>query len=58
MTDAMEERLDEFDIKLIGEGSYANVYKYKDSLYNCFFAIKKLKKALAHEGCDSISDFF
>ena len=49
MTDAMEERLDEFDIKLIGEGSYANVYKYKDSLYNCFFAIKKLKKATTNK---------
>lgn len=43
--ETIEERLDSFDMKLIGEGSYANVYKYKDTLYNCFFAMKKLKKA-------------
>lgn len=41
----VEERLSLFDKKLIGEGSYASVYKYKDTLYNCFFAIKKMKKA-------------
>jgi len=43
--ETIEERLNSFDMKLIGEGSYASVYKYKDTLYNCFFAMKKLKKA-------------
>lgn len=28
----------------IGNGAYANVYKYKDEFYNINFAIKKLKK--------------
>lgn len=42
---AIENRLNEFELKLIGEGSYASVYKYKDPLYNCLFAIKSLKKA-------------
>lgn len=32
-----------FKKKLIGEGAYANVYKYKDEFYNMYFAIKKLK---------------
>lgn len=44
--DKIEERLDKFNMKLIGEGSYANVYKYKDNLYDCAFAIKSLKKQL------------
>ncbi|TFJ90261.1 protein kinase domain-containing protein [Lentibacillus salicampi] len=30
--------------KLIGSGSYADVYKYKDPHYNCYFALKKVKK--------------
>lgn len=33
-----------FEAKLIGSGSYANVFKYKDEYYNTIFAIKKLKK--------------
>ena len=32
-----------FKTKLIGEGAYANVYKYKDEFYNMNFAVKKLK---------------
>ena len=35
-----------FSIKLIGEGSYAQVFKYKDSFYNRFFIIKRAKKDL------------
>ncbi|MDF9449915.1 protein kinase [Bacillus toyonensis] len=30
-----------FPMKAIGEGSYATVHKYKDPLYNRFFAVKK-----------------
>jgi serine/threonine-protein kinase len=35
-----------FPIKLIGEGSYANVYKYKDTFYNRTFILKKAKDEL------------
>ena len=33
-----------YNLKLIGEGSYANVYKYKDTFYNCNFVIKRAKE--------------
>lgn len=33
-------------LKNIGEGSYANVYKYKDSYYNKWFVVKRAKKGL------------
>jgi len=36
----------QFSLKSIGSGSYANVFKYKDTFYNKFFAIKKAKKNL------------
>lgn len=35
--------------KLIGEGAYANVYKYKDEFYNMYFAIKKLKNDVSEK---------
>jgi len=35
--------------RLIGSGSYANVYKYKDPHYNCYFVIKKAKKDISAE---------
>ena len=35
-----------FDLKLIGSGSYANVYKYKDTFYNRSFILKRAKKEL------------
>lgn len=35
-----------YNLKQIGNGSYANVYKYKDEYYNRFFVIKKAKKEL------------
>ena len=35
-----------FDLKLIGNGSYANVYKYKDTFYNRPFILKRAKKEL------------
>jgi hypothetical protein len=35
-----------FETKLIGEGSYAKVLKYKDEFYNKYFAIKKANKGL------------
>lgn len=34
------------ELQLIGSGSYANVYKYKDTFYNTFFALKRAKKDL------------
>lgn len=37
------------ELKLIGEGSYAKVYKYKDSFYNIFFALKRAKNNLNHK---------
>ena len=35
-----------FDLKLIGSGSYAKVYKYKDTFYNRPFILKRAKKEL------------
>lgn len=35
-----------FDLKLIGSGSYANVYKYKDTFCNRPFILKRAKKEL------------
>ncbi|MGE4419249.1 MAG: protein kinase family protein [Sulfurimonas sp.] len=35
-----------FETKLIGEGSYAKVLKYKDEFYNKYFAVKKANKDL------------
>lgn len=35
-----------FDLKLIGEGSYAKVFKYKDKFYDKKFALKKAKDDL------------
>ena len=35
-----------FELKLIGSGSYANVYKYKDTFYNRPFILKCAKKEL------------
>ncbi|PEA58437.1 hypothetical protein CON74_23245 [Bacillus thuringiensis] len=35
-----------FQLKIIGEGSYAKVFKYKDTFYNCFFAVKKANSNL------------
>lgn len=34
------------NLKLIGEGSYAKVYKFKDEFYNKFFALKRAKDDL------------
>ncbi|MBD8076472.1 protein kinase domain-containing protein [Bacillus thuringiensis] len=38
-----------FPLKTIGEGSYATVHKYKDTFYNCFFAVKKARKGLTED---------
>lgn len=35
--------------KIIGSGSYAKVYKYKDPTYNKYFAIKKAEKNLNYK---------
>ena len=36
-----------YELKQIGNGSYANVYKYKDSFYNRNFVVKRAKKDLS-----------
>lgn len=36
-------------LKLIGVGSYANVFKYKDTFYNKFFVLKRAKKDLSEK---------
>lgn len=38
-----------FPLKLIGNGSYANVYKYKDTFYNKTFVLKRAKKELSEK---------
>lgn len=38
-----------YDLKPIGEGSYAQVFKYKDSFYDTFFVVKRAKKALTEK---------
>lgn len=35
-----------FNLKLIGSGSYANVYKFKDTFYERYFILKRAKKDL------------
>ncbi len=35
-----------YNLSFIGEGSYANVFKYKDEFYNRFFVLKRAKKEL------------
>jgi len=35
-----------FELKFIGEGSYAKVFKYKDTFYNKFFILKRAKNDL------------
>lgn len=35
-----------YELKFIGEGSYANVFRYKDTFYNRFFVLKRAKKGL------------
>ncbi len=35
-----------FKLKLVGEGSYAHVYKFKDEYYDTIFAVKKAKASL------------
>ncbi|MCS5503520.1 protein kinase family protein [Lysinibacillus sp. A4] len=36
-----------YELKLIGEGSYAKVFKYKDTFYNKTFVIKRAKNGLS-----------
>lgn len=35
-----------FNLKFIGEGSYAKVFKYRDEYYDKYFAVKRAKKDL------------
>lgn len=36
-----------YELKFIGEGSYAKVFKYKDTFYNKFFILKRAKSDLS-----------
>lgn len=45
-------------IKLIGEGSYAKVFKCKDPHYGCFFAIKRAKDDLGIDELDRFTNEF
>ena len=36
-------------LKMIGEGSYANVYRYRDKFYNKSFIVKRAKKDLKYK---------
>jgi tRNA A-37 threonylcarbamoyl transferase component Bud32 len=38
-----------FPLKLIGEGAYAHIYKYRDDFYNKNFALKRAKKDLTEK---------
>lgn len=38
-----------YELKQIGEGSYAIVYKYKDTFYNRYFVLKRAKKGLPNK---------
>lgn len=38
-----------YELKLIGEGSYAQVFKYKDDFYDCHFVVKRAKKDLSEK---------
>jgi len=38
-----------FELKQIGSGSYAHVYKYKDTFYNKIFVLKRAKKDLTEK---------
>lgn len=42
-----EQESNYYELKLIGEGSYAQVYKYKDKYYDHSFALKRAKKDLS-----------
>jgi hypothetical protein len=47
-----------FPLKLIGGGSYAKVYKYKDTHYNSFFVIKKANKDLTPKEIERFKNEF
>ena len=41
-----------FSLKQIGSGSYANVFKYKDTFYDRYFVVKRAKKELTEKELD------
>lgn len=41
-----EQQISSYELKFIGEGSYAQVFKYKDTFYDHFFVLKRAKKDL------------
>lgn len=43
------ERLDQVELKMVGEGAFAIVYKYKDPEYGVPFALKRAKQGLAEK---------
>ncbi|MEK3716248.1 protein kinase domain-containing protein [Paenibacillus sp. FSL R7-0333] len=45
-------------MRLIGEGSYANVFKYKDPFYNVFYAVKRAKNDLRFDELERFRNEF
>ena len=43
------EKVTKASLKLIGEGSYAKVFKYKDEFYNKYFVLKRANKDLVEK---------
>ncbi len=46
------------NMRLIGEGSYANVFKYKDPNYNTYFAVKRAKEGLRADELERFKNEF
>ncbi|MEK8210210.1 protein kinase [Paenibacillus sp. FSL L8-0696] len=46
------------NLRLIGEGSYAKVFKYKDNFYNCYFAVKRAEPNLPHDELERFKNEF
>lgn len=47
-----EQQISSYELKFIGEGSYAQVFKYKDAFYDHFFVLKRAKKDLNSKELD------
>ena len=50
--------LQDVKLTLIGEGAYAKVFKYKDSFYNCYFALKRIKEDTDNKECERFKHEF
>lgn len=50
--------LQDVKLTLIGEGAYAKVFKYKDSFYNCYFALKRINEDTDTKECERFKHEF